>query len=423
MPAIAIIGAQWGDEGKGKITDLLAKDFQYVVRFQGGDNAGHTIVIDDQVFKLHLIPSGVLYPDIMCVIGNGVVVNPKVLLEEIDQLKQLGFSVNNLLVSSNAHLIMPYHIVLDSLGERRLGSAQLGTTHKGIGPAYEDRATRAGIRVQDLLDPKIFREKLRMALSIKNPIISRVFNHLELKADKIFEDYMRYAERMEAYITDTSFMLNEAIKSGENVMLEGAQGTFLDIDHGTYPFVTSSSTTIGGALSGSGLSAKDISGVIGIVKAYTTRVGYGPFPTELQDETGKMLLERGHEFGTTTGRMRRCGWLDIALIRYSARINGFTSIALTKTDVLSGFDKIKICTGYRYEGKEYSEFSTNQTVFHKCEPVYEEHEGWQEDISNIKNYEELPPQAKSYIQRIEQLVGVPINILSVGPNRSQIIMR
>jgi adenylosuccinate synthase len=423
MPAVAIIGAQWGDEGKGKITDLLAKDFQYVVRFQGGDNAGHTIVLDDRVFKLHLIPSGIFYPDIVCVIGNGVVVNPKVLLEEIARLKELGFSADNLRISSNAHLIMPYHLVLDGAVERRLGKSKLGTTHKGIGPAYEDKASRTGIRVQDLLDPKIFREKLRMALSIKNPIINKVYGRPELDENKIFEDYMGYAQKVAGYIADTSFILHNAIKEGENIMLEGAQGTFLDIDHGTYPFVTSSSTTIGGALSGSGISAKDLSGVIAIVKAYTTRVGSGPFPTEQKNEAGQTLLERGHEYGTTTGRKRRCGWLDIALLKYAARINGFTSITLTKIDVLSGFEKIKVCVGYRYGGKDYVEFPTNQTVFHKCKPVYEELEGWREDISNIKSYKELPGQTKKYIERIEELVGVPIKILSVGPNRSQIIMR
>lgn len=423
MPTTVVIGSQWGDEGKGKITDLLAEKMNYVVRYQGGDNAGHTLAINGSVYKLHLIPSGILYPHIKCIIGNGVVVNPKVLLDEIGQLESRNISTANLLISSNAHLIMPYHIVLDGVGEKKLGKSKLGTTHKGIGPAYADKAARIGIRMQDLLDPKIFKEKLSLSLKTKNLIIEKVYGLEKLDENKIYEDYMSYAKKIIPHITDVSFLLHNALEGGENILLEGAQGTFLDLDHGTYPFVTSSSPTIGGALLGSGVSISSVSEIIGIVKAYTTRVGYGPFPSEQDNETGKYLLEKGAEYGTTTGRQRRCGWLDTALIKYSARINGFTSVALTKTDVLSGLQKIKICTGYEYKGKKYSEFSSNQTVFHKCTPVYEEHDGWSENLSNIKKYSMLPDNTRKYIERIEELTDVHIKYISLGPEREQIIVR
>lgn len=423
MPATILLGAQWGDEGKGKLVDVLARKTQYVVRFQGGDNAGHTISLNSRHYKLHLVPSGILNPHNKCIIGNGVVVNPKVLLEELGFLKSAGVPTNNLLLSSNAHLIMPYHLVLDEAVEKKLGSARIGTTKKGIGPAYTDKAARSGIRVQDLQDPKIFKEKLALALKTKNAIIEKLYNRPALDLETIYKDYMGYAKQLEPYIADTSYVLNEALSRNESVLLEGAQGTFLDIDHGTYPFVTSSSASIGGALLGAGISIKHVKEVIGAVKAYTTRVGSGPFPTELKDELGEWLTEKGAEYGTTTGRKRRCGWLDLALVKYAARINGFTSLAITKLDVLTGLEKLKVCIGYDYQGKRYQEFPANQSIFHHCVPVYKEFTGWNTGITDVQSYDELPPEAKDYISYIEEFSGVGVAVVSVGADRSQIIFK
>ena len=421
MPGTVVLGAQWGDEGKGKIVDLLADRMDFVVRFAGGNNAGHTIVCEEDEFKLHLIPSGILYAHITTVIGNGVVVNPRVLLEEMDSLRARGISAANLKISCNAHLVMPYHLAFDELGEISLGSSKLGTTHRGIGPAYADKADRLGLRVQDLLDEKIFRTKVESALERKNAILSKAFGQEVFDVDAIVGEYMVYAERLAGHIEDTSLLLSRALEEGRRVLFEGAQGTLLDIDHGTYPFVTSSSPTIGGAFTGTGVGPKHVQRIIGVAKAYTTRVGYGPFPTEQTNEIGDIMGTRGVEFGTTTGRKRRCGWLDVVLLRYTARVNGLTGIALTKLDVLSALPALKICVGYSYQGKIYHDFPPHQTIFHKCEPEYLDLPGWSEDISEVRLREDLPPAALKYVEFVEQAAGVPVEIVSVGPKRSQTI--
>ncbi|MDO8885605.1 adenylosuccinate synthase [Candidatus Oleimmundimicrobium sp.] len=423
MPGIVLIGTQWGDEGKGKITDLLANQMDMVVRYQGGDNAGHTVINGDQEFRFHLIPSGILYPHITCVIGNGVVVNPKVLIEELDGLESRGVCVDKLLISCNAHLVMPYHLVLDGACELKLGKAKIGTTHKGIGPAYADKISRTGLRVQDMLDIKIFRKKLEAALNEKNEILTKIYNFEPFEADKIVADYSSYAKRLEKHITDTSLIVNQTLDKGKNVFFEGAQGTLLDIDHGTYPFVTSSSPVAGGACVGAGVGPKRIDRVIGVVKAYVTRVGSGPFPTELDDKVGERIREKGGEYGTTTGRPRRCGWFDALILRYASRINSLTEIVVTKLDVLSQFEKIKICVGYEYKGKIYDNFPPHQTIVHKCKPVYEEVDGWKESLEDITDYGDLPKAAQKYLARIEELGGVPIKMISVGPKRKQIIFK
>lgn len=423
MPGIVIVGCQWGDEGKGKITDILGETADVVTRFQGGNNAGHTVVVGEKEFKLHLIPSGILYPDVLCIIGNGTVVDPKALIEEIHGLKEREISTANLRLSANAHLIMPYHHALDRAGELRLGKSMIGTTHKGIGPAYADKVFRIGIRVQDLLDMKIFMTKLDMAMAHNNLILTNVYHQEPIDVQATFDEYCEYAKELERYIDDTSLLLNRALDDGRTVVFEGAQGALLDIDHGTYPYVTSSSPVAGGACIGSGVGPTRIDRVIGIGKAYTTRVGSGPFPTEQENETGDTLTEIGHEYGTTTGRRRRCGWLDVVLLKYSSRLNSLTELALTKLDVLSTFPTIKICTAYKYEGRVYEEFPMHQTVFHKCEPIYEELEGWQSEITNIKLYDDLPPQARKYIERIEELIDTPVKMVSVGPKRQQVIVR
>jgi adenylosuccinate synthase len=423
MPGILLLGIQWGDEGKGRITDLLASQVDMVVRFQGGNNAGHTVVSNGVQFKLHHIPSGILYPDKICVIGNGAVVNPEVLIEELDNLNNKGIGTDNLRISGNAHLVMPYHIILDKAGEQNLGKSKIGTTHKGIGPVYADKAYRSGIRVQDLLDLKIFKIKLNEALKLKNAIIEKVYNLEPLKLEEVFEKYKSYVTRIGKYIVDTSFLINKFLNEGKFVLFEGAQGTLLDIDHGTYPFVTSSSTIAGGACIGAGVGPKQINEIIGVMKAYTTRVGSGPFPTEIEGKTGDYIREKGYEYGTTTGRPRRCGWLDSIIAKYSIMINSIDSIALTKLDVLSGVDDIKICFAYDYEGKTYKDLPPHQTIMHKCKPVYKVLKGWKEDISGIKTYEELPENTKRYIEEIEKLIKIPISLVSVGPERSQIIIR
>lgn len=422
MPGFVLVGTQWGDEGKGKITDLLADRMDVVVRYNGGDNAGHTVVPGNKEFKFHLLPSGVLYPHITVVIANGVAINPKVLIEEIDGLIEAGFSADKLRISCNAHIVMPYHLMLDGANELQLGKSKIGTTKKGIGPAYSDKAARIGIRTQDLLDMKIFRTKLEAALRVKNAIMKMLYNLEPLDLDEIVAEYARYAQRLEQYITDTSLLIHDFLDQGKNVFFEGAQGTFLDIDHGTYPFVTSSSPISGGACTGAGVGPQCLERIMGVVKAYVTRVGSGPFPTELDNEIGEAMRSAGKEFGTTTGRPRRCGWFDAVLLRYAARINGLTSIFITKLDVLSQFKTVKICTGYRYQGQLFEQFPPHQTIFHKCEPVYEELEGWQEDITKAETYEDLPEAAKRYVNRIQELAKVPVGMISVGPKRDQTIL-
>jgi adenylosuccinate synthase len=423
MPGLAIIGCQWGDEGKGRVVDLLSNKVDMVVRFQGGDNAGHTVVKGNDEFKLHLIPSGILYPEVICVIGNGVVLNPEVLIEELDDLESKGINTDNLRISSNAHLVMPYHIILDKAGEHRLGKSKIGTTHKGIGPVYADKALRMGIRTQDLKDLKIFKTKLEESLKLNNKIIKRIYGLDPLDMDEVFDKYRQYGKRISRYIIDTTSLVSEALDNNKKVMFEGAQGTMLDIDHGTYPYVTSSSTIAGGVCVGAGIGPSRLDEILGVVKAYTTRVGSGPFPTEDISKIGDYLREKGYEYGTTTGRPRRCGWLDAVILKYSIMINSIDSIALTKLDILSGLKKVKICTGYKYDGKVYDHMPCHQTVLHKCTPVYEEYQGWSEDISGIKNFEDLPRQARNYIKNIEKIAKVAVSMVSVGAERSKIIMR
>ena len=423
MGAIVVVGTQWGDEGKGKATDLLADDVGYVVRYQGGNNAGHTIVVGERTLKLHLVPSGVMYPEVTPVIADGVVVDPGVLLDELDELVAQGLDVSNLKISGNAHLIMPYHRELDAVTERYLGRQKLGTTKRGIGPAYADKAARVGLRVQDLYDMKIFREKLDTVLKEKNAVLSRVYNRMPMSAAEIETEYTVYAERLRPYISDTVTLLHDAMDRGERVLLEGAQGTLLDLDHGTYPFVTSSNPVAGGALTGAGVGPKDIERVIGITKAYVTRVGSGPFPTELSGEEAERLVKRGVEYGTTTGRQRRVGWFDAVLIRYAGRVNGLTEHFLTKLDVLSEFDTLRVCRAYRYQGEDYEHFPPHQSIFHHAEPVYEDLPGWKVDISDCTDYAELPKEAQAFVERIEELSGVPVRWVSVGPARRQTLER
>jgi len=421
MPATILVGTQWGDEGKGKATDLLADQMDLVVRYQGGNNAGHTVRAGDQILKLHLVPSGVLYPHITSVIADGVVVDPRVLLEEMDELGSRGIDTSRLVVSGSAHLIMPYHLELDRVTERYLGRNRLGTTKRGIGPAYADKAARIGLRVQDLLDEKIFREKLEVVLKEKNAILARVYNRLPLEAEEIVADYLGFGERLRPHIADTSALLWRALRDGKRVLLEGAQGTLLDLDHGTYPFVTSSNPVAGGALAGSGLGPKEVERVIGVTKAYVTRVGSGPFPTEDTGDAGTWMQERGVEVGTTTGRTRRCGWLDAVLLRYAARVNGLTDLFLTKLDVLSGLPRLRVCVAYDYEGRRYEDFPPHQSIVHKAVPVYEELEGWEQDLGDARALDDLPGPARKYVERLADLGGVPVRAISVGPSREQTV--
>jgi len=421
MPATILVGTQWGDEGKGKATDLLADRMDFVVRYQGGNNAGHTVVVGDRTLKLHLIPSGIFYPDITSVIAAGVVVDPRVLLEEMTELAAQGIDASRLVLSANAHLIMPYHLELDRVTERYLGRSRLGTTKRGIGPAYADKAARIGLRVQDLTDEKIFRKKLEVVLKEKNAILSKVYNRLPLEAEEIVTDYMGYGERLAPHIADTSAVLHEALREGKSLLLEGAQGTLLDLDHGTYPFVTSSNPVAGGALVGAGLGPGVVDRVIGVTKAYVTRVGSGPFPTEDEGAAGRHMAERGIEVGTTTGRARRCGWLDVVLLRYAARVNGLTELFLTKIDVLTGLPRLKVCTAYRYEGDTYEDFPPHQTIVHKAEPVYEELDGWEEDLAGARSLDDLPGAARKYVALIEEASGVPVRTISVGPGREDTV--
>jgi adenylosuccinate synthase len=420
MPAIVVIGAQWGDEGKGKVTDVLGGQVDYVVRYQGGNNAGHTVITPDgQKYALHLLPSGVLTPECTPVIGNGVVVDPKVLLEEIDGLAARGVSCDRLLISADAHLIMPHHRALDRVVERYLGSARIGTTGRGIGPAYGDKVARMGIRIQDLLDEGILRKKLELVLREKNQMLVKVYNRKGIDVDAVVDEYLGYARRLRPYIADTRLILAQALERGELVLLEGAQATLLDVDHGTYPFVTSSNPTSGGACVGSGIPPTRISQVIGVIKAYTTRVGSGPFPTELFDENGAHLSKVGAEFGTTTGRPRRCGWFDAVVGRYAVRVNGITDLVVTKLDVLSGLPKVPICVGYLVDGVRYDEMPMTQTAFHHATPVFEELDGWWEDISKARTLADLPAAAQAYLTRIEELCGARVSVVGVGPGREE----
>jgi adenylosuccinate synthase len=419
MSNIVVIGTQWGDEGKGKVVDVLAKKARMVVRFQGGNNAGHTMVVDGESFISHLIPSGILHPDKICLIGNGVVVDPGVLVQEIQHLRERGISVSphNLLVSENAHLIMPYHKLIDHGREKLKGDKKLGTTGRGIGPCYEDKATRRGIRFCDLIDQEIFQEKLSAILPEKNFYLKEFLKSETIDEDSIVKEYLPYTELLRPYVTNVSVVLNKAVKAGHSVLFEGAQGTHLDIDHGTYPFVTSSNTVAGNACCGAGIGPTQISGVIGMVKAYTTRVGAGPFPTELHDEIGDRIQERGAEFGATTGRRRRCGWLDTVVVRNSVRLNSLTGLAITKLDVLTGLETLKICTVYQCKQDQLPDFPAALKVLDQCTPVYEELPGWSDDITGIKDMDDLPENAKAYLKRIEELVETPIQIVSVGPGR------
>jgi adenylosuccinate synthase len=419
MPASIVLGTQWGDEGKGKAVDYLADRMDLVVRYQGGNNAGHTVIAEGRLLKLQLIPSGILYPHITSVIADGVVVDPRHLMKEMDEVRETGVDVSRLVVSGNAHMIMPYHLELEKVTERFLGKNALGTTKRGIGPAYGDKAARIGLRIQDLFDEKIFRQKLEVVLREKNLILTKIYNRLPLDAERIVDEYMALADRIEPHVVDTGALLYQALRDGRHVMFEGAQGVLLDLDHGTYPFVTSSNPVAGSALASAGIGPHWVERVVGIMKAYLTRVGAGPFPTELHDEVGERLGVRGKEFGTVTGRPRRCGWFDACLGRYAARLNGLTELLITKLDVLSGLDTVKICTGYRAYGQTFDDMPPHQSVFHDASPIYEELEGWHEEIDECRSFEALPKQAQAYVRRMEELVGVPVSVVSVGPSREQ----
>ncbi len=424
MSNTVIVGTQWGDEGKGKIVDLLSEHADYVVRFQGGNNAGHTMVVDGKEIISHLVPSGIIQGK-QCFIGNGVVVDPAVLLDEIDYLTDNGIDVSPqmLKLSNRAHMIMPYHQHVDNAREQKIGDAKIGTTGRGIGPCYEDKATRRGIRFADLLDTELFTEKVTVILEEKNFYLKNYFNAETLDTQSVIDQYIELGKRLIPYIADVSVILNQGIKQEKKVLFEGAQGTHLDIEHGTYPFVTSSNTVAGNAACGSGVGPGQLNEIIGIVKAYTTRVGSGPFPTELFDDTGDRLQRIGAEFGATTGRKRRCGWLDMVVLKNAARLNGLTGLAVTKLDVLDGLDELKLCTGYEYEGKLYDEFPPEIKILENCTPVYETVPGWTEDISGIRDYDQLPDTTKQYLEKIETLTGVPVKIVSVGPGREATMVR
>ncbi|MGI9609998.1 MAG: adenylosuccinate synthase [Acidimicrobiia bacterium] len=421
MPATVVLGAQWGDEGKGRVVDYFAESADFVVRYQGGNNAGHTIVVGDEKLALSLIPSGILYPDCTPVIASGTVIDPSVLLAEMDMAAGRNLDPSRVKVSGNAHLIMPYHRKLDAAIERYLGKNQIGTTKKGIGPAYTDKYARFGIRVQDLFDPKIFREKVEAALEDKNKILPRVYNTLPMEADEIVDEYLEYAERLRPHIADTSRLLWDGLEAGKRVLFEGAQGTLLDIDHGTYPFVTSSNPTAGGASVGSGIGPKAIDEIVGVAKAYISRVGTGPFPTELHDEVGDAMIELGGEYGTVTGRRRRCGWLDLLALRYAVRVNTLTKLFITKLDILSAFETIKVATSYTSQEGTFDEFPEQQSVLYHCVPTYDELPGWEADITGVRKFEDLPHDARSYIDYVQEAAGVPVGWVSVGPERSQLI--
>jgi adenylosuccinate synthase len=417
-----ILGAQWGDEGKGKIVDLLSENADIVVRYQGGANAGHTVSFDGKTYILHLLPSGIFHQNVTCVIGNGVVIDPIALMDEIEMVKSAGVDIKGrLLISHNAHLIMPYHKLLDKIYDQ--GEDKIGTTGRGIGPAYVDKYARVGIKVVDLLDREILCRKLRKNIEAKNEILEKIYGATKLDVEKIIDEYIEFDKKIDEFVTDTALYLNNAIKEKKKILLEGAQGALLDIDHGTYPFVTSSNPTAGGASTGSGIPPTKINGVIGVIKAYTTRVGEGPFPTELKDEIGDYIREKGVEFGATTGRPRRCGWLDLVSLRYSIMINGIDKLALTKIDVLSELDEIKICVSYEINGKKLKSFPTNPEALSKVTPIYETLKGWKKDLSNISSYSELPAEAKEFVEAIELFTGVEISIISIGADRKQTILK
>ncbi|WP_315117088.1 adenylosuccinate synthase [uncultured Clostridium sp.] len=421
MSAVVVLGAQWGDEGKGKMTDYLAEGADVVVRYQGGNNAGHTVEVGDKQYKLHLIPSGILYDNKINVIGNGVVIDPKALFEEMEYLKELGVSItpNNFIISDRAQIIMPYHKILDGIKERARGKKDIGTTGKGIGPCYTDKMERSGIRVCDLIDRDVFKEKLRDNIEEKNNIITKVYSETPLDVQEVFREYILYAEKIKPFVKDTSVEIYKHIKEEKKVLFEGAQGTLLDIDYGTYPYVTSSNTIAGGVCIGAGIGPRMISNAVGIVKAYTTRVGKGPFPTELTDDTGDWIREKGHEYGVTTGRSRRCGWLDLVILKTAARVSGLTSFAITKIDTLAGLDKIKVCIGYEFKGKKIDYIPASLEDLAQCNPIYKEFNGWNQSICNARSYEELPENAKIYLKGIEELSDTKISIVSVGPKRDQ----
>ena len=421
MPAIVLVGSQWGDEGKGKATDLLGSRVDYVVRYQGGNNAGHTVVIGDAKFALHLLPSGILTPTVVPVIGNGVVIDPAVLLAEMDALRERGIDVSKLVISANAHLITSYHVTLDKVTERFLGKAKIGTTGRGIGPAYADKINRIGIRVQDLFDPSILHQKVEAALSGKNQTLVKIYNRRAMDVDAVTEALLAYAEPLRPHVVDSALLLNNALDEGKVVLLEGGQGTLLDVDHGTYPFVTSSNPTAGGASTGSGIGPTRITRVVGILKAYTTRVGSGPFPTELFDDDGERLRTIGGERGVTTGRPRRCGWFDAPIARFATRVNGLTDTFLTKLDVLTGFERIPVCVAYEVDGQRFDEIPMTQTDFHHAKPIYESLPGWTEDISKARSIEDLPANARSYVQFLEDVSGTRISAIGVGQDRNATI--
>ena len=422
MATAMVLGTQWGDEGKGKIVDYLAQKADVVIRSQGGNNAGHTVVVDDKAFALRLLPSGILFSDKTCIIGSGVVVNPEVLLQELDGMKEKGVTVSKLEISTRAHVIMPYHIRIDEEDEKLKGDAKIGTTKNGIGPCYADKINRVGIRIGDLMDKDIFAKKLRVNLKLKNRLFETYYGCQGFDFDTIYQEYLGYADRIRPYVKDTNYSANVYINEGRKVLFEGAQATMLDIDHGTYPFCTSSNPTAGGACTGSGVGPRRMENIVGVVKAYTTRVGAGPFPAEQNNEIGEYLRNTGHEFGTVTGRPRRCGWLDTAVVKYAAMLNSLDYLAITRLDILDDLDTIKICTGYRYNGQLLPEYPASLEVLEQVEPVYEEMPGWKTDISACKTYDELPEAARKYVERISELVGVPLGIVSGGPNRSQTII-
>ncbi|MFW5995777.1 MAG: adenylosuccinate synthase [Halanaerobiaceae bacterium] len=414
-----VVGAQWGDEGKGKVTDRLAQEAEVIVRFGGGNNAGHTVIVGEEKYELHLIPSGILYPEKKCVLGNGIVIDPVALCEEMQGLKDRGVSFDNFYISERAHVVMPYHRLLDKLEEERKADSKIGTTGKGIGPVYTDKIARRGIRIYDLIDEDRFAEKLAEGLDYQNPLLEKIYGASPMSVEEIRDEYRPYIEQIRPFVTNTSVLLAEAEAKGKNIFFEGAQGTLLDIDYGTYPFVTSSNPTAGGVCTGTGMGPTHIDSVIGVVKAYLTRVGEGPFPTELFSETGEYLREKGHEFGVTTGRPRRCGWLDLPIVRHAVRVNGLTEIALTKLDILSGLEEIKVATGYRKNGEKLAELPPELDL----EPVYETFPGWKEDIRKVRKFSDLPRNARDYVLAIEEMAGVPVTLIGIGPEREEIIIK
>lgn len=422
MASVIIVGTQWGDEGKGKIVDYLANKAQYVVRSQGGSNAGHTIVVDNVKYKLRLLPSGILHKDKVCIIGNGVVIEPKVFLSEIDGLIEKKVNMSNLKISNRAHVLMPYHKILDELQEEDLGENKLGTTKNGIGPCYMDKASRLGIRIVDLMNKEVFAKKLKFNVELKNKLLKKLYNHDGINYEELLKEYLEYADRLRPYVADTTTILNKAIKEKKNILFEGAQATMLDLDHGTYPFVTSSYPAAGGACTGSGVGPRKIDNVIGVVKAYSTRVGEGPFPSELFDDVGQFIRDKGGEYGTVTGRARRCGWLDACVIKYASYINGLDSIAITRLDILDELEKLKICVAYKYNGEILEDYPADLDILSKVEPVYEEFDGWKTSTTNIREYDKLPENAKKYLKRLSEVIDTEISIVSVGAGRDETII-